>query len=104
MSVTAVLRSGPPWPCAPAPFVSDVLGVGRSREDEDPVAAVRRPDVRSAYATPPRVIPELGQVPENTSKCSQNRPPPASSHTSRAGFQAAIRFAAMRATHVLPYD
>lgn len=44
-SVTAVLRSGPPWPCAPAPFVSDVLGVGRSREDEDTVAAVRRSDV-----------------------------------------------------------
>jgi hypothetical protein len=40
-------------------------GVGH---DEDALAEVRRPHVGSRYDTPLRVIPALGQVPENVGK------------------------------------
>lgn len=45
-SVTAVRKSKPPEPCAPAPFVSEVRGVGSN--DEHPLAAVRGADVGSS--------------------------------------------------------
>ena len=62
-----------------------------ARRDEDPVAAVTAADVGCAYATPLRIEPERGQVPEYTSEGSESRLSckVSCSHTSRAGFQRA---------------
>jgi hypothetical protein len=62
---TAVLRSSPPTPCAPGPFVSDVVTVGS--KDKDPEAGVAGSHVGSPEATPFRIVPEVGKVAEYTS-------------------------------------
>ena len=63
--VTVVLRSSPPSPCAPAPFVSEVRGVGSSGEDEQAGALVGSADLRRAYNAPLRIEPEAGKVGED---------------------------------------
>lgn len=94
-----VRRSGPPSPCLPGPFVSDVLGVG---SNEVPEPFMGGSHVGSSKADPPRVIPEIGQVSENTAECPQNKPWPLS-HTSRAGFHVAIGFGTCHTPHVFPH-
>jgi hypothetical protein len=44
-----------------APFASVTTGVGHN---EQPLAAVRRADIRGPQAIPFRIVPSLGQVPE----------------------------------------
>ncbi|RAJ54892.1 hypothetical protein K388_05026 [Streptomyces sp. KhCrAH-43] len=70
---TAVRRSMPPSPCEPAPFVSEVRGVGISRPgvDEDALAAVGSADLGRCDTRPFRIEPEDGQVAKNGSKCPQ---------------------------------
>ncbi|GAA5056324.1 hypothetical protein GCM10023336_28960 [Streptomyces similanensis] len=88
---TAVRRSGPPSPCAPAPFVSEVRGVGsnatvsgspsplrvlplpsRARgvgscgEDEQAAPLVGSADLVRAYNAPLRIEPEVGKVAEDS--------------------------------------
>lgn len=66
----------PPSPCSPGPVAQDAEGVGSvgtPREDEDPLPAVRSPDVGSACRLPRRVIPEAGQVSDHTSESPENR-------------------------------
>lgn len=81
-------KSGAPVPCGPGPFVSLTVGVGNNEHPEPVVAGA---EVGCANAVPFRIEPEIGQVSENTAKCSQNSPSVSgTSHTSRAVFQAAI--------------
>lgn len=61
---TAVRKSRPPVPCVPAPWVSDVIGVGRVGNDEESFAAVGGAHIGRAYAAPPCVIPDGDQVAE----------------------------------------
>ena len=85
-------------------FQSRDVGVGRCREEEDAEPPVRCARVGSAKAVPATVIPEVGQVSENTSECPQSRLTVASSHTSRAGFQRAIGCRGVGTADVLPDD
>jgi hypothetical protein len=76
---------------------SEATGVRNSvpahGEDEDPESGVAGTHVGSAETTPFRIVPEVGKVSENTSKCSQKNPSvPGVSHTSLALFQIAIGF------------
>ena len=48
--------------------VSTVQGVGKVSSYPDPIALVRRTGVNSAQHTPSRIVPQRGQVSENTSK------------------------------------
>ncbi|MGW2043743.1 hypothetical protein ACWCPF_00970 [Streptomyces sp. NPDC001858] len=52
-------------PRCPPPRQSLAAGVGRPREDEEPVALVSGADVRRAYTTPLRIEPEGGKVTED---------------------------------------
>src|SRR5690606_11791071 len=63
-SEIAVRRSWPPEPCFPAPFVSEVRGVGSSEagEDEDALTSVRGADVGSSYKPVASHVPERGQA------------------------------------------
>ena len=66
------------------------MGVGKYEHAPSSVAS---PDVGYADAVPLRIEPEVGQVSENTSECSQNRPSVfGTSHASRAVFQRASGF------------
>ncbi|MFJ7417849.1 hypothetical protein ACIQXD_04455 [Streptomyces uncialis] len=73
-SRTAVRRSGPPVPCRPGPFVSEVRGVGSSGEDEEPPAFVRGADVRRAKSAPLDIEPEGGKVGEDVGKSESKVP------------------------------
>lgn len=64
-SATVVRRSSPPSPCTPAPFVSDVLGVGSRGEDDEPLPLMRSSDLVRAYKTPLNIEPEAGKVGED---------------------------------------
>lgn len=63
---TAVRRSRPPSPCAPAPFVSDVRGVGKSGEKEESLPLVGSADLVRAYNHPFRIEPDFGKVAEDS--------------------------------------
>ncbi len=67
-NATVVRRSSPPSPCTPAPFVSEVRGVGSNGEDEEPAALVRSTDLGRAYNAPLRIEPETGKVGEDVGK------------------------------------
>jgi len=60
-----VRRSNPPSPCVPAPFVSEVRGVGSSGEEEEALPLVGSADLRRAYKAPLRIEPEAGKVGED---------------------------------------
>ena len=64
-SVTVVRRSSPPSPCVPAPFVSEVRGVGRSGEEDEPAPLVGSADLRRRYNAPLRIEPDCGKVGED---------------------------------------
>ena len=64
-SATVVRRSMPPSPCVPAPFVSEVRGVGSNGEEEEPLPLVGSADLRRAYKAPLRIEPEAGKVGED---------------------------------------
>lgn len=102
-SATTVRRLSPPvfrGPL-PGPVLSEVVTVGS--KDEDPEARVAGSHVGSSKATPLTVIPEVGKVSENTSKCSQKNPSVAGvSHTSRALFQTATSVGTEGPSHVFP--
>lgn len=61
-----VRRSRPPSPCAPAPFVSEVRGVGSSGDEEEPATLVRGADLVRAYNNPFRIEPDVGKVAEDS--------------------------------------
>ncbi|MFD5678444.1 hypothetical protein [Streptomyces sp. NPDC127040] len=60
-----VRRSRPPSPCAPAPFVSEVRGVGSNGEEDDAAPLMGSTDLRRAYNAPLRIEPEAGKVGED---------------------------------------
>lgn len=64
-----VVSDGFPFPFVVVPFASLASAVGH---DEEALSLVRRTNVGSAYAVPPRIIPERGQVPENGSETAIN--------------------------------
>src|SRR5690606_40669827 len=78
------------------------FGVGSS--DEDPEPLVWRSRVASAYATPARVIPEGGQVPEYGTECPHSRLRSVVSQAPRAGFHVAMGWGTENSSHVLDHD
>jgi hypothetical protein len=85
-----------------------VVGVGSwPGDDEDPEPSVRGSDFGRANALPARVIPEIGQLSENSSECPQ-RPTVSVSHTPVAGFQVAVGrvvgVGTEQSSHVLHHD
>lgn len=119
-SVTVVLKSIPPSPCAPGPFVSEVRGVGSSAvvsvaepprvalgvgKYEYPEPSMWCPNIGCTYTNPLRVIPEIGKVSENTSKSSESRSiRPISSQQSRFGFHLANGVSTVRTPYVFPHN
>ncbi|GAA4175957.1 hypothetical protein GCM10022287_22350 [Gryllotalpicola koreensis] len=72
-------------------------------DDEDPEPLVRGADVGRANTCPRRVIPEIGKVPENTSKCSESRSlGPVLSQQSLLEFHIARGIGRIGSTNVLP--
>ncbi|MFF5788208.1 hypothetical protein ACFY8P_25005 [Streptomyces sp. NPDC012693] len=66
--MTVVRRSMPPSPCVPAPFVSEVRGVGSNGEEDEPAPLVGSADLRRRYNAPLRIEPEVGKVGEDVGK------------------------------------
>ena len=86
MTMARARRASQPSRSSTSPNVA-AHGVGKN---EYPESVVTGPEVGRAKTVPFRIEPELGQVSENTAKCSQVRPSvPGISHASRAGFQTA---------------
>jgi hypothetical protein len=73
----------------------------RPGNDEYPEPAVWCADAGSGKAVPRRVIPDVGQVSENTSKCSHSRFGVGISQTPRAGFHVGVAIGAQQSSHIL---
>src|SRR5699024_9017154 len=87
LHVSACVRSPPKSLHVPDSRWFPTVGVGS--KDEDSVSAVWCSDVSSSYAVPLRVIPDVGQVSENTANGSKSDVWSVS-HKSRSLFQVAI--------------
>jgi len=80
--------------CTISPIVIiELVGVGHN---PDPVSLVRSAGMVSAQHSPARIIPHLGQIPENNSK------PPSSEHWRVLHENVARSYFANDAGHVLP--
>lgn len=98
MTVERLLDDAEPLLERFGPFQSDATGAGKN---EDSAADVGGSDVGRWYATPSRMIPEVGQGSENSSECSQNRLVLSVTQTPSAAFHVATRLGGEETVDIL---